>query len=154
MSTHAVNFGVESAFSEGSGPGPGPLHKICHMTVELFVTGGFRKPNVQKNLFKNNYEREKGPYLLFQKLYNSTWIVATDFCSINLVEGEVNETPRGASFIHDPFHKASHRENLNGIEFPLTFVQDCSGLMSKPFVKVNFVVVDVSQAQRKTLTGH
>ena len=44
-----------------------------NMTSELFVTGGFRKPNVQKNLFENNYEREKGPcYLQFHKLYENT----------------------------------------------------------------------------------
>ena len=30
-----------------------------NLTSELFVTGGFRKPNVRKNLFENNYEREK-----------------------------------------------------------------------------------------------
>ena len=65
-----------------------------NMTSELFVTGGFRKPNVRKNLFENNYEREKGPYLQFHKLYDSTWVITTDFCSINLVEGEANETPR------------------------------------------------------------
>ena len=44
------------------------------MTSELLVTGGFRVPNVQKNLFQNNHEREKDPYL--------------QFCSINLVEGK------------------------------------------------------------------
>ena len=50
-----------------------------NMTAELFVTGGFRKPNGRKNLFKNNYEREKGPYYLqFHKLYDSTWVVTTD----------------------------------------------------------------------------
>ena len=65
-----------------------------NMTSELFVTGGFRKPNVRKNLFENNYEREKGPYLQFHKLYESPWVITTDFCSINLVEGEANETPR------------------------------------------------------------
>ena len=77
-----------------------------NMTSELFATGGFRKPNVRKNLFEINYEREEGPYLQFHKLYDSTWVIATDFCSINLVE-------------------------------------DCFDLMSQPFVKVNFVVVDV-----------
>ena len=43
-----------------------------NMTSELFATGGFRKPNVQKNVFKNYYEREKGPYLQVHKLYDST----------------------------------------------------------------------------------
>ena len=30
--THAVNFGIGSAFSEGPGPGPGPglLYEVCH----------------------------------------------------------------------------------------------------------------------------
>ena len=55
------------------------------MTSEFFVTGGFRKPNVQKSLFEDNYEREKGPYLQFQKRYDSTCEVTTDICSINLV---------------------------------------------------------------------
>ena len=41
-----------------------------NMTSELFVTGGFRKPNVQKSLFENNYEKEKGPYLQLDKLYD------------------------------------------------------------------------------------
>ena len=39
-----------------------------NVTSELFVTSGFRKPSVQKNLFENNYEREKDPYLQFHKL--------------------------------------------------------------------------------------
>ena len=69
------------------------------------VRGGFRKPNIQKNLFEKNYERKKGPYLQFRKLYGSTWVVTTDFCSINLVEGEANETPRDTIFIYDPFHE-------------------------------------------------
>ena len=43
-----------------------------NLTSELFVTGGFRKPNVRKNLFENNYEREKDPFLQFHKLYEST----------------------------------------------------------------------------------
>ena len=30
-----------------------------NMTSELFATGGFRKSYVRKNLFENNYEREK-----------------------------------------------------------------------------------------------
>ena len=29
-----------------------------NMTSELFATGGFRKPDVRKELFENNYERE------------------------------------------------------------------------------------------------
>ena len=37
--THAVNFGIGSAFSkspgspfsEGPGPAPGPLYKVCHI---------------------------------------------------------------------------------------------------------------------------
>ena len=41
------------------------------MTSELLVTGGFRVPNVQKYLFQNNHEREKGPYLQFHKLHDS-----------------------------------------------------------------------------------
>ena len=77
-----------------------------NMTAELFVTGGFRKPNGRKNLFKNNYEREQGPYYLqFHKLYDSTWVVTTDFFSINLVEREANETPRGTIFFYDPFYE-------------------------------------------------
>ena len=112
-----------------------------NMTSELFVTGGFRKPNVRKNLFENNYEREKGPYLQFHKLYDSTWVITTDFCSINLVEGEANETPRETIFVYDPFHKASYRENSNEIKYPLSFVQDCCDLMSQPFVKVNFIAL-------------
>ena len=70
------------------------------------VTDGFRKPNIRKNLFENNYEMKKGPYLQFRKLYDSTCVVTTDFCSINLVEGEANETPRDTIFIYDPFHEA------------------------------------------------
>ena len=61
------------------------------MTSELFVTGGFRKPSVRKNLFENNYEREKDPYLQFHKLYDNTWVITSEFCSINLAEGEANE---------------------------------------------------------------
>ena len=79
-----------------------------NMTSELFVTGGFRKPNVQKNLFENNYERQKGPYLQFHKLYDSTWVITADICSINLVEGEGNETPRETIFVYDTFHKAPY----------------------------------------------
>ena len=112
-----------------------------NVTSELFVTGGFRKPSVRKNLFENNYEREKDPYLQFHKLYDSTRVITTEFCSINLVEREANETPRETIFIYDPFHEASYRENLNEIKYPLSFVQDCCDLMSQPFVKVNFIVL-------------
>ena len=76
-----------------------------NMTSELFVTGGFRKPSVRKNLFENNYDREKDPYLQFHKIYNSN-LITTEFCSLNLVEGEVNETPRETIFIYDPFQEA------------------------------------------------
>ena len=109
-------------------------------TSELFVTGRFRKSSVRKNLLKNNYE-EKDPYLQFHRLYGSTWVITTEFCSINLAEGEVNETPRETIFIFDPFHEASYRENSNEIKYPLSFVQDCCDLMSHPFVKVNFIVL-------------
>ena len=105
-------------------------------------------------MFENNYERKKDPYLQFHKLYDSTWAVTTDFCSINLVEGVANETPRDTIFIHDPFLETPYRENSNEIKYPLTFVQDCCDLMSQLFVKVNFVVVDVPQAPTKALTGH
>ena len=80
-----------------------------NVTSELFIPGGFRKPSSQKNLFQNNYEREKDPYLQFHKLYDSTWVITTEFCSINLVAGEANETPRETVFIYDPFHEASYR---------------------------------------------
>ena len=115
------------------------------MTSELFVTGGFRKPSVRKNLFENNYEREKDPYLQFHKLYDSTWVITTEFCtefcSINLAEGEVNETSRETIFIYDSFHEASYRENSNEIDYSISFVQDCCDLMSHHFVKVNFIVL-------------
>ena len=118
-----------------------------NMTSELFVTGGFRKPNVQKNLFENNYEREKGPcYLQFHKLYDNTWVVTTDVCNINLVEREANETPRDTIFICDPFYEAPYWENLNEIKYALLFVRDCCDLMSQPFMKVSFGVVNVPQA--------
>ena len=110
------------------------------MTSELFVTGRFRKPNVRKNFFENNYEREKGPYLQFHKLYDSTWVITTGFCGINLVEGEANEIPRETIFVYDPFHKARYRENSNEIKYQLAFVQGCCNLMSQPFVKLNFIV--------------
>ena len=50
-----------------------------NMTSELFVTGGFRKPSVRKSLFENNYEREKDPFLQFHKLYDSSWVIMTEF---------------------------------------------------------------------------
>ena len=111
-----------------------------NMTSELFVAGGFRKPSVRKIFFDNNFEREKDPCLQFRKLYDSTWVITTEFCSINLVEGEANETPRETIFIYDPFHEASYQENLNEIKYLLSFVQDCN-LVSQPFVKVNFIVL-------------
>ena len=126
-----------------------------NMTLELFFTGGFRKPNVRKNLFGNNYEREKDPhYLQFHKHYDRTWVVTTDFCSINLVEGEANETPRDTMFIYNPFYELSYQENLNEIKYPLLFVQDWCDLISQFFVKVSFGVVDVPQAPKKALTWH
>ena len=67
-------------------------------TSELFSTSGFRKPNVQKIYLKILIKQ-------LHKLYECTWVVTTGFCSINLVEGEANETPRDAIFIHDPFHE-------------------------------------------------
>ena len=74
-----------------------------NITSELFITGRFRKPKVPKNLFGNNYEREKCLYLQFHKRYDSTWVVTTDFCSINLVEEEANKTPRDTVFIYGHF---------------------------------------------------
>ena len=112
-----------------------------NMISELFVIGGIRKTSVRKNLFENNYEREKDPFLQFHKLYDSTWVITTEFCSMNLVEGEANETPRETIFIYDPFHEVSYRENSNGIKYPLLFVQDCCDLMSQPFMKVSFIVL-------------
>ena len=78
----------------------------------------------------------------------------TDFCSINLVEGKASETPRDTIFIYDQFHEASYRENLNEIKYPLTFVQDGCHLMSQPFLKINFVVVNVPKAPSKDLTAY
>ena len=102
-----------------------------------------------------NYEREKGPYYLqFQKLYDSTWVVTTDFCSMNLVKREANKTPTDTFFIYDSFYDASCRENLNDIKYPVLFVQDCCDLISQPFVKVSFRVVDVLEAPKKALTQH
>ena len=106
-----------------------------NMTSELSPTCGFRKPDVRKNFLENKYEREKGPSLQFRKLYDCTWVVTTDFYSINLVEGKANETPRDTIFIHDPFHKALYQENSNEIKYPLTFEQDCCDLMSQHCVK-------------------
>ena len=65
---------------------------------ELFVTGGFRKYNVRKNLFQNYHEREKDPYMQIHKLYDSRWVVTTDFISINLADGEANKKPRDTVF--------------------------------------------------------
>ena len=80
------------------------------MTSELFVAGGFGKPNARKSLFENNYEREKSPhYLQFHKRYDSTWVVTTDFCSINLVEREANDTPKETILIYNPFYEVSYR---------------------------------------------
>ena len=112
-----------------------------NMTSELFVTGGFRKPSVRKFFFENNYEKEKDPYLQFHKLYDSTWVIKTEFCSINLVKGEANKTPRETIFIYDPFHEVLYRENSNEIKYPLSFVQDCCDLMSQSLVKVNFIAL-------------
>ena len=50
-----------------------------NMISELFVIGGIRKTSVRKNLFENNYEREKDPFLQFHKLYDSTWVITTEF---------------------------------------------------------------------------
>ena len=69
-------------------------------------------------------------------------------------ERRSNQTPRDTSFLYDPFYEVSYRENSNEIKYTLTFVQDCCGLMSQPFMKVNFVVVNVPQAPTKALTGH
>ena len=110
------------------------------MTSELSVTGGCRKHSVRKKL-KIIMKEKKVLNLQFHKLYDSTWVITTDFCSINLVEGEANETPRETIFIYDPFHEASYRENSNEIKYPLSFVQDCCDLMSQPFVKVNFIAL-------------
>ena len=32
---HSVNFGIGSAYSEGLGPGPGPLYKVCPLESRL-----------------------------------------------------------------------------------------------------------------------
>ena len=125
-----------------------------NLTSQLFVLGGFRKPNLRKNLFENDCEREKGSFLQFHKRYDNAWVVTTDVRSMNLVEGEANETPRDTIFIYGPFHEAPYRENSNEIKYPLTFVQDCCDLMSQPSLKINFVIVDVPQAPSKDLTGY
>ena len=105
-------------------------------------------------MFENDCEREKGSFLQFHKRYGNAWVVTTDVRSMDLVEGEANETPRDTIFIYDPFHEASYRENSNEIKYPLTFVQDCCDLMSQPSLKINSVVVDVPQALSKDLTGY
>ena len=99
-----------------------------NMNSEWFATRGVRKPNVRKSLFKNNYERGKGPYLQLHRRYDSTWVVTTDFCSIK-VEGEANETLRDTILIYDRFHQASYRWDSNEIKYPLIFVQDCCDLI-------------------------
>ena len=35
--THTVNFGIESAFSKGPGPGPGLLYQVCRL-LSLVMT--------------------------------------------------------------------------------------------------------------------
>ena len=102
---------------------------------------GLESPVPEKIWFKNNYEREKDRYLQFHKLYVCTWVITTEFCSINLVEEEANETPRQTIFIYYPFHEGSYWENSNKIKYPLSFVPDCCGLMSEPFLKVNFIAL-------------
>ena len=90
----------------------------------------------------------------FHTLYDNTWVITTDFCSINLVKVEANETLRDIIFIYDPFYEALYRENSIEIKYLLAFVQDCCDLMIQPFVKVNFVVFDVPQAPTNALTGY
>ena len=119
------------------------------MTSDLFVIGGFRKANIWKNLFGNNYEREKGPYLQFRKLCYRALVVTIDW-----LKGKQTKHWEILFFIYDPFHEASYRDNLNEIRYPLTFVPDCCDLMNQSFVKVNFAVVDVPQAPTKALAGH
>ena len=83
---------------------------LCFVTAELFVTGGFRDPNFRKKKIEKNYKRVKGPYFAVPpQTYDSIWLVTTDFCTINLFEGEANETPRDI-FIYDPFHEVPYRE--------------------------------------------
>ena len=76
-----------------------------NMTSELSVTGGYRKHSVRKKL-KIIMKEKKVLNLQFHKLYDSTWVITTDFCSINLVKGEANEAPKETIFIYDPFHEA------------------------------------------------
>ena len=95
----------------------------------------------QNYLSQVGLERVKDPYLQFYKLYDSTWIIPTEFCSINLVEWEVNETPRETIFIYDPFHEAPYREISNEIKYPLSFAQACCHLISQTFAKVNFIAL-------------
>ena len=111
---------------------------------------GLEIPISEKKIEK---KKKKGLYLAVPQNYDSIWLVTTDFCAINLFEGEANETPRDI-FIYDPFHEVPYRKTLNEIKYPLTFVQDCCDLMSQPFLKINFVVADVPQAPAKALTGH
>ena len=63
--------------------------------------------------------KEKKVLIYSSTKFMTAWLVTTDFCSINPVEGEANEMPRDTIFIHDPFHEASYRENLNEIKYPL-----------------------------------
>ena len=98
--------------------------------------------------------KKKSPYLQFHTLYDNTWVITTDFCSINLVKVEASETLRDIIFIYDPFYEALYRENSIEIKYLLAFVQDCCDLMIQPFVKVNFVVFDVPQAPTNALTGY
>lgn len=72
-------------------------------------------------MFENNFEREKDPYLKFHKLCDNTWVVTIDFCSMNLVEGEGNETLRETIFIPNAFDEASYGENSNEIKHPQIF---------------------------------
>ena len=57
----------------------------------------------------------------FDKLYDNTWVVMIDFCTMNLVEAKEDETPRETVFIPNPFHEASYGENSNEIKYPQTF---------------------------------
>ena len=107
----AINFSKEESFENENEKciSDDLIYKAMtnlNKTSDLFVIGGFKKTHIWKNLFENNYEREKGPYLQLHKIYYSAWVVTTDLCSINLIEGEANKTPTGIIFIYDPFHKA------------------------------------------------
>ena len=74
------------------------------MTSELFVTGGFRKSNLRKNLFQNYHERERDPYMQIHKLYDSRRVVTTDFISIYLADGEANKKPRDTIVMQETLH--------------------------------------------------